>query len=91
MCGRALTGSHSMGVGQFVKRKDVMNWLRKMVERYSVPFAKQAVLAALLLNRANLHNKGKLTLQWLKNYGYEKYIPSFVKHGDIDVDQKTGD
>jgi hypothetical protein len=55
-----------------------------------VPPAKQAQLAALLLNEAVEHNRGRLTLPFLRDYGYEDYIPSFVEHGGPVVDEKIG-
>jgi hypothetical protein len=54
------------------------------------PPAKQAQLPALLLNEAVEHNRGRLTLPFLKN-GYEDYIPSFVEHGGPGVDEKIGE
>jgi hypothetical protein len=76
------------GVGKFIKNKTVLNWFRKAVERYSVPFAKQAKVAALLLNEAVEHNKGRLSLPFAKTY--EKYIPSAVKHDTTQIDEQTG-
>jgi len=47
------------GVANYIKDKAVLNWFRKTVQRYKVPSAKQAELAALLLNQAVEHNQGK--------------------------------
>jgi hypothetical protein len=80
------------GVAKYIRDKLVLNWFRKVVERYSVPLAKQAELAALLLNEAVEHNRGRLTLPFIRNYKYEDYIPSYVKHGGgTEVDEKIGE
>jgi hypothetical protein len=77
------------GVGQYVKDKKVLNWFRKVSERYSVPLAKQAKIAALLLNEAVEHNKGRLSLPFAKDF--EKYIPSALKHDTTQqIDEQTG-
>jgi len=47
------------GVANYIKDKAVLNWFRKTVQRYKVPSAKQAELAALLLNQAVEHNQGR--------------------------------
>jgi hypothetical protein len=38
------------GVHQYIKDKAVLSWLGKAAQRYNVPPAKQAQLAALLIN-----------------------------------------
>jgi hypothetical protein len=77
------------GVANYIKDKTVLKWFRKIVQLYKVPLAKQAELAAILLNEAVEHNKGWLMLPFIKRY--EDYIPSFVEHGDPVVDEKTGE
>jgi hypothetical protein len=78
------------GVTNYITDKTVLNWFRKAVQRYNVPFAEQTKLAALLLNEAVEHNKGWLTLPFIKRY--EDYIPSFVEHGSEPViDEKLGE
>jgi hypothetical protein len=76
------------GVGQYVKDKTVLGWLRKAAEHYRVPLAKQAKVAALLLNEAVEHNKGRLSLPFAKDY--EQYIASMVKHDTTQIDEQTG-
>jgi len=80
------------GVGQYIKNKAVLNWFRKITQHYDVPLAKQAELAALLLNEAVEHNRGRgLTLPFLKDRNYEDYIPSFVEHDGPVVDEQIGE
>jgi hypothetical protein len=79
------------GVANYIKDKRVLNWFRKTVQRYEVPLAKQAGLAAVFLNEAVRHNKGRLTLPFLRDRNYQDYIPSFIEYGDTEVDEKTGE
>jgi hypothetical protein len=77
----------AVGVGKIVgENKQVLNWFRKTVELHKVPLAKQTGLAAALLDYANNHHDGKLTLPFLKDY--EDYIPSLVEYG-TEVDFET--
>jgi hypothetical protein len=69
----------AVGVSNLIKDKRVFNGFRKMAVSHAVPYSKQAGLAAALLEYANDHNKGKLTLPFLKDY--EGYIPALVEHG----------
>jgi len=77
----------SDGVSQFIKNKAVLNWFGKVAQRYNIPFAKQAKVAALLLNEAVEHNKGWLTLPFAKRY--EPYIPSAAKYDTAQIDEQT--
>jgi hypothetical protein len=54
------------GVTNYIKDKPVLNWFRKIVQQYEVPWDKQAKLAAVLLDEAVELNNGKLTLPFLK-------------------------
>ena len=77
------------GVANYIKDKAVLNRFRKIVQQYVVPLAKQAKLAAVLLDEAVEHNKGRLTLPFIKRY--EDYIPSFIEHDTTVVDDKLGE
>jgi hypothetical protein len=79
------------GVANYIKDKAVLNWFRRIVQHYKVPLDKQAKLAVVLLDEAVEHNKGHLTLPFLKNHNYEDYIPSFVEHDTTTIDAKISE
>jgi len=79
------------GVALYITDKRVMNEFRKIVQRHKVPFKHQANLALILLDEAIEHNRGNLTLPFLRNYRYEDYIPSFVEYEVTEVGEEIGE
>jgi hypothetical protein len=79
------------GVANYIKDKAVLNWFRKIVQRYQVPFEHQAKLALILLDEAVEHNKGRLTLPFLRNRRYEDYIQSFLEYEVTEVGEEIGE
>jgi hypothetical protein len=80
------------GVAKYIKDKAVFNWFRKkIVPHYKVPFEHQAKLALILLDEAVEHNKGHLTLPFLRNHRYEDYIPSLLEYEVTQVGEEIAE
>jgi hypothetical protein len=79
------------GVAAYIRDKSVLNWFCRIVQQYKVPLAKQAKLAAVLLDEAVELNKGRLTLPFLRTQKYEYFIPSYIEYDTTTIDAQMGE
>jgi ParB-like chromosome segregation protein Spo0J len=80
------------GVGRYLKKQQVINVFRKIVERESIrkhiPVSVQADLAAQLLDEANRHNDGVVTGVFIQSY-LPQIIQGTKKWSDLKLSEEA--
>jgi hypothetical protein len=79
----------SIGVSKYIADQSARNWFWRQCELAKMPFAWQAKLAALIAEDAASHNKGVVSLPFIKHF--EQYIRLWTEYPGIDIDQADMD
>jgi ParB-like chromosome segregation protein Spo0J len=79
----------AVGVSKYITDQSVRNWFWGQCELAKMPFAWQAKLAALIAEDAAFHNKGVVSLPFIKHF--EQYIRLWAEYPGIDIDQADMD